>query len=51
MKALLHASENHLPRTASGRVGHEFYNKMGYIPNNVGVNQNVARTLEYAYND
>ena len=50
-KALLHASENHLPRTASGRVGHEFYNKMGYIPNNVGVNQNVARTLEYAYND
>lgn len=50
-KALLHASENHLDKTASGRVGHEYYNKYGYIPNNVKVSQNVARTLEYAYND
>ena len=27
------------------------YNKLGYVPNNIGTGQNVARTLEYAYND
>jgi predicted alpha-1,2-mannosidase len=34
-----------------GRTGANFYNDMGYIPYNVGVNENVARTLEYAYAD
>lgn len=36
---------------SSGRLGHEFYNSIGYIPYNVGIHENVARTLEYAYND
>ncbi|MEP4947021.1 MAG: GH92 family glycosyl hydrolase [Flavobacteriaceae bacterium] len=34
-----------------GREGIEFYNKLGYVPYDVGVNENVARTLEYAYAD
>lgn len=50
-EALKHGANNHLKGTASGRVAFEQYNKFGYVPNNVGVGQNVARTLEYAYND
>lgn len=50
-EALKHGANNHLKGTASGRVAFEQYNKLGYVPNNVGVGQNVARTLEYAYND
>ena len=34
-----------------GRFGAEYYNKLGYIPYNVKVNENTARTLEYAYAD
>ena len=37
--------------SSTGRLGHEYYNSIGYIPYNVGINENVARTLEYAYND
>lgn len=36
---------------STGRLGHEFYNKLGYVPYNVGINENAARTLEYAYDD
>ena len=36
---------------STGRLGHEYYNTLGYIPYNVGIHENVARTLEYAYND
>lgn len=51
-RALCHGSENVHPRvSSSGRLGHEYYNGMGYIPCDVGVNENVARTLEYAYDD
>jgi len=50
-KAMMNATTQHLKGSASGRVGHEYYNSMGYIPNNVKINQSVARTLEYAYND
>lgn len=25
--------------------------RLGYVPYNVGINENAARTLEYAYND
>lgn len=50
-KAVTHGANNHLQHTASGRVGYEYYNKLGYVPNNVGIGQNAARTLEYAYND
>lgn len=34
-----------------GRFGADYYNKLGYIPYDVGVNENTARTLEYAYAD
>jgi predicted alpha-1,2-mannosidase len=34
-----------------GRYGVDYYNKLGYIPYNVGINENVARTLEYAFAD
>ena len=50
-EALKHGANNHLKGTASGRVAFEAYNRLGYVPNNIGVGQNVARTLEYAYND
>lgn len=50
-EALKHDANNHMPRTSSGRVAYDQYNELGYVPNNTGVGQNVARTLEYAYND
>jgi predicted alpha-1,2-mannosidase len=39
------------PVGSVGRAGLEDYNSLGYVPYNVGVNENVARTLEYAYAD
>ena len=36
---------------STGRLGYEYYNKLGYVPYNVGINENAARTLEYAYDD
>ncbi len=50
-EALKHDANAHLRGTASGRVAYEAYNQYGYVPNNIGIGQNVARTLEYAYND
>ncbi len=37
--------------SSTGRLGHEYYNELGYVPYNVGIHENAARTLEYAYND
>ena len=34
-----------------GREGVEYYNELGYVPYDVGINENAARTLEYAYAD
>ena len=51
-EGLLHGTRNVHPRVSStGRLGHEYYNTLGYIPYDVGIAENVARTLEYAYND
>lgn len=51
-EALKHGANNVHPKvSATGRKGYAYYNKYGYIPNDVEVDQNVARTLEYAYND
>ena len=50
-EALKHGTNAHLHGTASGRLGYESYNQLGYVANNIGIGQNVARTLEYAYND
>ena len=49
---LVYGTEHvHPEASSSGRLGHEWYNTLGYIPYDVDVNENVARTLEYAYND
>ncbi|MDR1680996.1 MAG: GH92 family glycosyl hydrolase [Prevotellaceae bacterium] len=49
---LLHGTENVHPSVSStGRLGYEYYNRLGYVPYDVGINENAARTLEYAYND
>lgn len=51
-QGLVHGTENvHPTVSSSGRLGYEYYNKLGYIPYDVGINENVARTLEYAYDD
>lgn len=51
-ETLLHGTSNVHPEVSStGRLGHEYYNTLGYVPYNVGINENVARTLEYAYDD
>ena len=34
-----------------GREGVDYYNSLGYVPYNVGINENAARTLEYAFAD
>jgi predicted alpha-1,2-mannosidase len=51
-EAILKNSESgHDAITSVGRFGAEYYNKLGYIPYNVGIRENTARTLEYAYAD
>jgi predicted alpha-1,2-mannosidase len=37
--------------TSVGRFGADYYNKLGYVPYDVNINENTARTLEYAYAD
>ncbi|WP_343616352.1 GH92 family glycosyl hydrolase [Novosphingobium sp.] len=37
--------------SAVGREGVEYYNKLGYVPYDVGINESAARTLEYATAD
>lgn len=49
-QALVHGAHHEGP-AATGRKGVEFYNQLGYIPNDVKIDENVARTLEYAYDD
>ncbi|WP_423128361.1 GH92 family glycosyl hydrolase [Gaoshiqia sp. Z1-71] len=49
--AVVKNSENAGPLHSVGRFGVDYYNKLGYVPYNVGVNENVARTLEYAFAD
>lgn len=44
-------TENEGPLMSVGRKGFKYYNELGYIPYNVGINENAARTLEYAYDD
>lgn len=50
-EALKHGANNEGPLTAVGRKGVEYYNSLGYVPYDVKINENAARTLEYAYND
>lgn len=39
------------PVNSVGRAGLDYYKKLGYVPYDVGINENAARTLEYAYAD
>ena len=39
------------PIRSVGRYGAEYYNDLGYVPYDVGIKENAARTLEYAYAD
>mgnify|MGYP003664976089 FL=1 len=50
-EALIHGANNAGPLTAVGRAGVDYYNKLGYVPYDVDINENAARTLEYAYDD
>ncbi|HMR18211.1 MAG TPA: GH92 family glycosyl hydrolase, partial [Sphingobacterium sp.] len=50
-EALLKNSENEGPLSAMGRKGVDYYNRLGYVPYDVGIRENSARTLEYAYAD
>lgn len=51
-EGVLHSTENvHPTVSATGRYGHQYYNELGYVPYDVGINENAARTLEYAYAD
>jgi predicted alpha-1,2-mannosidase len=50
-KAILKNTDSVGPVSSVGRLGAEYYNNLGYVPYNVGINENAARTLEYAYAD
>ncbi len=51
-KAVVHGTGAVHPEVNStGRLGYEYYNKLGYVPYDVKINESVARTLEYAYDD
>lgn len=50
-EAILKNTENAGTLSSVGRFGHEYYNELGYVPYDVKINENAARTLEYAYAD
>ena len=45
------ANNTHPKIRSTGRLGYEYYNRLGYVPCDVNINESAARTLEYAYND
>ncbi len=49
--AMVKNTKGHGPVHSVGRYGAEYYNSLGYVPYDAGINENVARTLEYAYAD
>jgi len=50
-EAIIKNTQHEGPVSSVGRLGVNYYNKLGYIPYNVGINENAARTLEYSYDD
>ena len=50
-EALLKNSHTEGPVQSVGRRGFKYYNTLGYVPYDVGIYENAARTLEYAYDD
>ena len=49
-EALRHGASGEGPQ-GTGRTGVKYYNELGYVPYDVKINENAARTLEYAYDD
>ncbi|MFT3738353.1 MAG: GH92 family glycosyl hydrolase [Breznakibacter sp.] len=50
-QAMLKNTRSVGPLNSVGRLGAEWYNRLGYVPYDVGIRENAARTLEYAYAD
>lgn len=51
-EAVVHGAHAKHPKIKStGRQGYEYYDSLGYVPYDVGINESAARTLEYAYDD
>jgi len=50
-EGILKNTENVGPLSSLGRKGVTYYNTLGYVPYDVGIKENTARTLEYAYAD
>lgn len=50
-EAIIKNTKGRGPVSSVGRLGAGYYNDMGYVPYNVGIRENTARTLEYAYAD
>ncbi|MBG8552059.1 GH92 family glycosyl hydrolase [Hymenobacter guriensis] len=50
-EAMLKGANAQGPLEAVGRAGVSYYNKLGYVPYDVKINESAARTLEYAYDD
>ncbi|GJM63392.1 GH92 family glycosyl hydrolase [Persicobacter diffluens] len=50
-EAMIKNTKGKGPLNSVGRFGAEYYNKLGYVPYDVDINENAARTLEYAYAD
>lgn len=48
--AVKNGADNEGPE-GTGRTGVKYYNKLGYVPYDVKINENAARTLEYSYDD
>lgn len=50
-EAVIHGANNEGPIEAVGRNGVKYYNQLGYVPCDVKISENAAKTLEYAYDD
>ena len=51
-EGMLYGANNAHPTISStGRLGYQYYNKLGYVPYDVKIRDNASRTLEYAYDD
>ncbi|GAB3926323.1 GH92 family glycosyl hydrolase [Mucilaginibacter myungsuensis] len=48
--AVTHGANGEGPE-GTGRTGVKYYNELGYVPYDVKINENAARTLEYAFDD
>jgi len=50
-EAILKNTQNEGPLSSVGRLGVTYYNDLGYVPYDVKIDENAARTLEYSYDD